>query len=136
MKAPSLTCQLRYVVALGVAAVLASCAAPPTREIDLDQAVAIADRAAKRSLDSKWPSRVLIATEKDVRSVRRCLHDDYYDRAYVQSVREKVAGHRLYVIRYPLPPVTLEDGDMSVSGTEPCVLLDRGTGEVLGVFSD
>jgi hypothetical protein len=71
-----------------------------------------------------------------VRSVRRCLHDDYYDRAYVQSVREKVAGHRLYVIRYPLPPVTLEDGDVSVSGTEPCVLLDRGTGEVLGVFSD
>jgi hypothetical protein len=136
MKAPSLTDQLRHLVALGVAAVVGSCAAAPAREIDLNHAVAIADRAARRSLDSNRPSRVLIATEKDARSVRRCLHDDYYDRPYVQSVREKVAGRRLYVIRYPLPPVTLEDGDSSVIGTEPCVLIDRETGEVLGVFSD
>lgn len=136
MKAPSLICLFRALVALGIGAVLGSCAAPRRGEIDLDHAVAAADAAAVTTLAPNRPLRVLIATEKDERSVRRCLHDDYYDRAYVQSVREKAAGRRLYVIRYPLPPVTLEDGDISIIGTEPCVLLDRETGEVLGVFAD
>ena len=133
MKAPSLREQ-RHLVALIIAAALGACATP-ARPIDLDQAVAVANAAAKGSLNPDGPLRVLIATEKDVRSVRRCLHNDYYDKRYVQSVREKVTGRHLYVIRYPLPPVTLEDGDISYLGTEPCVLIDRDSGEVLGVFS-
>lgn len=118
-----------------LAAALGACAAPAARSIDFDQAVAIADTAARRGLSPNRPLRVLIATEKDVRSVKRCF-DDNHDPSYVQRVGEKVAGRRLYVIRYPLPPVTLEDGDMSIVGTEPCVLIDRDTGEVLGVFYD
>ncbi len=136
MKAPSLGGQRRCLIALVVAMTLGGCATPPARPIDLDHAVAIANDAARGKLGPNEPPRVLIATEKDVRSVRRCLHDDYPDAPYVKSVREKVAGRRLYVIRYPLPPINPEDGDISYVGTEPCVLIDSDTGEVLGVFSD
>ena len=135
MEAPSLVFRLRCMAVLSAAAVLGCCASPTPREISFDQAVAIADAAAKRALSPNRPLRVLIATEKDVRSVKRCLDDDY-DLAYVQHVREKVAGRRLYVIRYPLPPIIRADGDADMTGTEPCVLIDRDTGEVLGVFSD
>jgi len=120
---------------LSAAAVLGCCASPTPREISFDQAVAIADAAAKRALSPNRPLRVLIATEKDVRSVKRCLDDDY-DLAYVQLVREKVAGRRLYVIRYPLPPIIREDGDCRYD-RHGAVCPDRpDTGEVLGVFSD
>ncbi|HEX6841062.1 MAG TPA: hypothetical protein VF113_06030 [Stellaceae bacterium] len=40
------------------------------------------------------------------------------------------------MIRYPLPPITLEDGDSDFVGAEPCVLIDRETGEILGAFWD
>jgi hypothetical protein len=135
MKERSLSHQVHHLVAVTVAAALGACATPQAREINLDHAVEVANAAARSSLNPGGPLRVLIATEKDVRSVKRCLDDDH-DPSYVQSVREKVAGRRLYVVRYPLPPVTLEDGDSSMVGTEPCVLIDRDTGEVLGVFPD
>jgi hypothetical protein len=118
-----------------LAAALGACATAQAGEIDLDQAVAVANAAARSSLNPGGPFRILIATEKDARSVKRCLQDDH-DPSYVRSVQKKIAGRRLYVIRYPLPPVSLEDGDISYVGTEPCVLIDRETGEVLGMFPD
>jgi hypothetical protein len=118
-----------------LAAALGACATAQAGEIDLDQAVAVANAAARSSLNPGGPLRILIATEKDTRSVKRCLQEDH-DPSYVRSVQKKIAGRRLYVIRYPLPPVSLEDGDISYVGTEPCVLIDRETGEVLGMFPD
>ena len=137
MQALSLLSRSRQLLTLGLVMVLGSCASPPAREIDLDHAVAIAnDNAAVRgSFRPPGPLRVLIATEKDVRSVKRCFDDDH-DPAYVESVRHKISGRRIYVIRYPLPPITLEDGNISIVGAEPCILIDRETGEVLGAFWD
>ena len=91
-----------------LAAALGACATAQAGEIDLDQAVAVANAAARSSLNPGGPLRILIATEKDARSVKRCLQDDH-DPSYVRSVQKKIAGRRLYVIRYPLPPVSLED---------------------------
>ena len=135
MKAPSRSHRIRHLVALTVAAALGACTTPRAREIDLDHAVETANAAARSSLNPGGPLRILIATEKDARSVNRCLQDDH-DPSYVQSVRKRIAGRPLYVIRYPLPPVGLEDGDISYIGTEPCVLIDRESGEVLGMFPD
>jgi hypothetical protein len=135
MQAPSLLAQSRQLLILGVVVVLGSCTNPRAREIDLDHAIAIANDSVKGSFGPKGPLRVLIATEKDVRSVRRCF-DGNVEPTYKEGVRNKISGRRLYVIRYPLPPVTLEDGDISIVGGEPCVLIDQDTGEVLGKFPD
>lgn len=137
MQALSLLSGFRQLLTLGVIAVLGSCASPPAREIGLDHAVAIAnDNAAVRgSFRPPGPLRVLIATKKDVWSVKRCFDDDH-DPAYVESVRHKISGRRIYVVRYPLRPVTLEDSDVSIVGAEPCIMIDRETGEVLGAFRD
>ena len=137
MEAPSLLSRSGQLFTLGLIVVLGSCASPPSREVDLDHAVVIANdsKAVKGSFGPKGPLRVLIATEKDVRSVKRCFDDDH-DPAYVESVRHKISGRRIYVIRYPLPPVTLEDGDISIVGAEPCILIDRETGEIPGAFWD
>jgi hypothetical protein len=135
MQALSLLSGSRQLLTLGFVVVLGSCAAPPAREIDLDDAVAIANDTVEGGFGPRGPPRVLIATEKDLSSVRRCF-DSNVEPTYRQGVRNKISGRRLYVIRYPLPPVTLEEGDVSIVGSEPCVLIDQDTGEVLGKFPD
>src|SRR5262249_1195365 len=87
---------------------LSACSAHNAEKINLDSAVATANRAVAGTLvDGKFdPQRVEIAEEQEKYTTNRCLAEDWEDErisAHARSIREKLVGRRYYVVRYPLP---------------------------------
>src|SRR5215831_6866709 len=121
---------------------LSGCSTPADKKVNLDIAVATAnDAIAKTHASGKFEAeRVEIAEESEKHTTNRCLMESWDDvppSARVQALRQKLAGRKYYVIRYPLPAPYRdpEAGLLEWNGWEDCVFIDRTTGEVLGVVS-
>ncbi len=122
-------------VALLLLALLVACAASQG-EIDVGTALATANATVKGSLNPPArfvPHRVRIGTERDAEIVRRCLEDDdpgSPGSAVARSLGQKIAQRKFYVVDYPVLLADDHDG----MEWEPCVFVDRATGEALGMI--
>ena len=116
---------------------LARCSRPSGGEIDIETAVGTANGAVRAIMthpSTFRPKRVQVGTERNEDAVNRCLDANSGDPhaqgiEIVNAVRRNIVGKRYYVVDYPVPPPGAYDG----SEWEPCVFVDRETGEVLGV---